>query len=86
MPYVKTPSRPFAAISRLIRGYGILQKDLASMLNISRPTAKKLMENPELFTLKDLDRLNRYGHIPLDEIRAAAVRGEKECKPRAETA
>jgi len=44
------------------------------------------MDNPELFTLRDLDRLNRFGHIPLDEIRAAAVRGDKECKARVETA
>lgn len=86
MPYVKTPEAPFAAISRLIRGYGLTQKDMAHMLGVSRPTVKKLMDNPELFTLRDLDRLNRFGHIPLEEIRAAAVRGGQECKPRAETA
>ena len=64
MPYVKTPEAPFAAISRLIRGYGLTQKDMAHMLGVSRPTVKKLMDNPELFTLRDLDRLNRLGIFP----------------------
>lgn len=72
MPYTKKPDVPFGGVSRLIRGYGVTITALAEILRVSRPTARKLMDNPECFSLRDLDALNRYAHIPLDEIRQAA--------------
>ena len=74
MPYIKPAQVPFARMGRLIKGYGITITGLADVLRVSRPTARKLMANPELLTLRDLDYLNRYAHIPLDEIRQAAVK------------
>jgi len=72
MPYIKPTDVPFARISRLIRGYGLTISGLADILHISRPTAKKLLDNPGYFTLRDLDLINRFAHIPLEEIRQAA--------------
>ncbi|MGI6042135.1 MAG: hypothetical protein ACOYBH_07945 [Candidatus Alectryocaccobium sp.] len=74
MPYIKQPKRPFGKMRELIMAKEFRSPRLAAVLCCSQPTAKKKMDNPELLTLGDLDKLNRFGHIPIEEIREAIVR------------
>ena len=74
MPYVKRAEKPYAKMSRLLLGYGLNAARLAPILDVSEPTARKRLDRPELLTLNDLDRINRYGHVPIDEIKMAIVR------------
>ena len=61
----------YEEMRRLLRAYGFNGVRLAEVLNISPPTARKRLREPETLTLYDLERLNRLGHIPLEEIRQA---------------
>lgn len=72
MPYTKplTPPR-YARMTRLLRGYELTAPRLAEVLNVTAPTARQKLENPSRLTLGDLDRINRFGHVPLGEIREA---------------
>lgn len=74
MPYIKKKDPPFARMGRLLRGYGFSAPKLAEILDVSRPTAKKRLDQPEMLTLRDLDLINRFGHVPLEEIREAMQR------------
>ena len=74
MPYIKKKEPPFAKMGRLITGYGLNAPRLAELLDVSRQTAKRRLENPETLTLQDLDRINRLGHVPIEEIRDAIQR------------
>lgn len=74
MPYVKKTDPPFVKMTRLLRGYGFTGPSLARVLNVSHPTAKLRLDEPERLTLGDLDRLNRFGHIPIEELREAVQR------------
>ena len=69
MPYIKQSSPPFAKVARLIRGYGLTASKLAKILGVSEVTARKRLVSPELLSLKDIDRISRYGHIPMEELR-----------------
>lgn len=75
MPYTKplTP-QPWAKMHRLLTGYGLTGPKLAAILGVSRPTARGRLDEPGRLTLEDLDRINRFGHIPIEEIREAIVR------------
>lgn len=72
MPYVKplTP-QPHVRMTRLLKGYGLTPPKLAEILGVSPPTARRRLENPAQLTVEDLVRINRFGHVPLDEIREA---------------
>ena len=74
MPYVKKPDPPFFKMTRLLRGYGFNGPKLAEILGVSRPTAHCRLEEPGRLTLEDLDRINRFGHIPIEELREAIGR------------
>ena len=74
MPRLKTQERPFSKMRRLLIGYGLNAARLAEVLHVSEPTARKRLDRPELFTLSDLDRINRFGHVPIEEIKMAFVR------------
>lgn len=74
MPYIKEREEPFARMRRLLLGYGFSGPKLAAILDVSAPTAKRRLEQPETITLRDLDRINRFGHIPLEELREAVQR------------
>lgn len=74
MPYVKKPDPPFARMTRLLKGYGLNGPGMARVLGVSHPTGKRRLENPQELTIGDLDRLNRFGHIPLEELREAISR------------
>ena len=73
MPRLKKTEIPFSKMSRLLIGYGLNAPELSRVLKVSEPTARKRLSQPELFTLGDLDRINRFGHVPIEEIRMALV-------------
>lgn len=74
MPYIKQKAPPWAAMQRLLRGYGMTPTALAGVLGVSRPTATSRLENPGTLTLEELHRISTRAHIPFDEIREAAKR------------
>ena len=69
MPYKKSNADPPMTI--LLRGRFRDGSGLARILGVSVPTGIKKLKQPELLTLGDLDKINRFGHIPIEEIRAA---------------
>lgn len=72
MPYTKPLNPPrHERMTRLLRGYGFNAPKLAEVLNVSAPTARQRLEDPSRITLGDLDRINRFGHVPMEEIREA---------------
>ena len=73
MPYLRN-EKPFARMNRLLAGYKFNGPKLAKVLNVSEPTAKKRLDNPALLTLEDLDRISRFGHVPIEELRDAIAR------------
>jgi len=75
MPYIKPPAQRHARMARLLLGYGLSAPRLAVVLNVSAPTARERLNDPSRLTLGDLDRINRFGHIPLNEIREAIGNG-----------
>jgi hypothetical protein len=67
MPHLKDTTHP---LTRLLQKYGYTSgAKLERVLTITAPTAIKRLHDPELLTVEDLHRLNRFGHIPIDEIR-----------------
>ena len=74
MPYIKCVE-PYSKMQRLLRGYGLNAPALAKVLGVSEPTARGLLNGrTSKLTLGDLDRINRFGHIPMEEIRDAIAR------------
>lgn len=74
MPYIKQ-NVPYVKMQRLLKGYGLNAPALAKILDCSEPTARKLLnERTSKLTLGDLDRINRFAHIPIEEIRDAIAR------------
>lgn len=72
MPYTKPlTTQRHARMARLLKGYGLTAPKLAEVLSVSPPTARQRLDDPSRLTLGDLDRINRFGHVPLDEIREA---------------
>lgn len=65
---------PFSRMGRLLKGYGLTAAKLAEILEVSTPTARQRLAEPERLTLGDLDRINRAGHIPMEELREAITR------------
>lgn len=72
--YLKKKEPPFVSMQRLLLGYGLKASKLANVLQVSEPTAKKKLDDPKRFTLDDLDRINRFGHVPIEELREAVSR------------
>lgn len=69
MPYKKEKADPPIVVK--IKGYIGNGTDLARVLGVSVPTAIKKLKQPEHLTLGDLDKIHRFGHVPIEEIRAA---------------
>lgn len=70
MPRLKKKEPDFIKVGRLIRGYATPPK-VAEMLGCSTPTARKKMNEPELFTLGELNMICRRAHIPVEDMRQA---------------
>lgn len=71
MPYIKPKAEPFEPVARLLKGYDLNAPALATVLGCSAPTARRKLSEPATLTLADLDRINRFGHVPLSELREA---------------
>ena len=74
MPYIKKAAKPWAPVERLLRGYGLTPTNLASTLQVSRPTATRRLEQPGTLTLDELHTISTRWHIPMEEIREAVKR------------
>jgi len=75
MPYTKPLApQPYAKMRRLLKGYDFTGPSLAAILGCTAPTARDRIQHPEKLTLEDLDKLRRYGHVPLEEIKDAFER------------
>lgn len=70
MPYVKSYTK-IDKLRRLLKGYEFTAPRLASILGCSVATARRRINDPASFTVEELRRINKCGHIPMDEIRAA---------------
>ena len=74
MPYIKK-TEPYAKMQRLLRGYGLNAPALANVLGCGETKARKLLNgNTANLTLGDLDRINRFAHIPIEEIQKSIMR------------
>ena len=71
MPYIRPKQPAFAKVGRLMKGYGLTGRKVAEIIGCAGATGVKKLEDPELFTLGDLMRINKAAHIPADEIREA---------------
>lgn len=74
MPYVKKAEVRNAAFSRLITGYGLNAPKLAKVLGCSVPTARKKLTGESDYSFTDFHRINRFGHIPIEELREAITK------------
>ena len=69
MPYRKDKTQP---LTRLLRGYGYTTgPELAKILGVTAPTARSKLLDPKKLTVGDLEKVEKLGHIPIEEIRAA---------------
>lgn len=57
--------------SVLVKGHGFTANKLAGILGVTQPTANEKLKRPEKFTLGDVVKIARYGHIPIDDLREA---------------
>lgn len=65
MPHKKITIDP---LTRVIRAY-MDTAQLAEVLEISRPTAIMRMNAPGTLTVEELRKLNKKGHIPINDLR-----------------
>lgn len=70
MPFRKTDKR-FIGMYRLLKGYDLDAPALARVLGCSLPTARAKLDDPSKLTLDNLMKINRFGHVPIEEIRQA---------------
>lgn len=73
LPRLKEKKAPFDAVQRVLRSYYLNGSRIAPVIGVSGPTARKKLENPELFTLKDLYSISKCLGIPWHEIREAMI-------------
>lgn len=71
MPHVKQPKRPYEKERRLLLGYELNAPRLAGILGCSENTARQRLADPGQITTEEWSRIHRFGHVPVDEIRAA---------------
>ena len=70
MPYVKGYTEP-DKLRRLLKGYEFTAPRLASTLGCSTATAQRRLSDPASLTVEELRRINKRGHVPLEEIKEA---------------
>ena len=73
MPYTKTPPLPFEKTRRLLLGYELNAPRLAGILGCSENTARARLADPGSLTVAELAKINRSGHVPIEEIRDALL-------------
>ena len=68
MPYLKKKGEHEKS-KRLLKGYGLTGASLATIIQVSEPTARKRLKNPGLLTGENWLAISRKCHIPIEEIR-----------------
>ena len=69
MPYLKRQRDPIRA---LLQSYDIIDgTKLARVLGVSPKTGRARFDYPQTLTIADLRKISSFGHIPIEEIRAA---------------
>ena len=71
MPYLKKKDEPFAAMRRLLIGYGLNASHLGPVIGKNENTARERLKNPDKLTLGELRSIALKGHIPVEELREA---------------
>lgn len=66
--------KPFITVRRLLLGYDVTASELARILDCSYNTARSRLDNPQTFTLHELEMVSLRHHVPMDEIRASIRR------------
>lgn len=74
MPRLRQPHTDYAAITRLLLGYGASGLSVSKALGCAPATARKKMNAPKNFTLGELDTLSRKYGIPFEEVKGAIVK------------
>ena len=74
MPKLREQKAEFAALGRLLKGYGANGASIARALGCAPGTGKKKLDNPKYLTVGDLSRLSVAFDIPFDEIRGVIVK------------
>jgi hypothetical protein len=74
LPRLKERPVRYAKLQRLLRSYGLTGNRIHEAIGVSHVTGKKKMDNPELFTVQDLESISRSFGIPWDDVREALVR------------
>lgn len=74
MPRLKREKPNFEPIQRLLYSYYLNGNRIAPVIGVSGTTARKKLQNPELFTIKDLWNISKCLGIPWHEILEAMVR------------
>ena len=64
----------FISVSRLLKGYDITPSNLARILGCAYSTAKSRLNNPQTFSLGELETVSIKAHVPMSEIREAIKR------------
>ena len=69
MPYLKHKRDP---IQTLLKSYDITDgAKLSRILGVTPKTGRARFNYPDTLTVDDLKTISKYGHIPIEEIRAA---------------
>ena len=69
MPYLKHVRDPIRA---LLKSYDITDgTKLSRVLGVTPKTGRARFNYPQTLTIADLMKINKFGHIPIEEIRAA---------------
>lgn len=68
MPYLKHTRDPLRA---LLQSYDIVDgTKLARILGVTPKTGRARFNHPQTLTVDELHKISKFGHIPIDEIRA----------------
>ena len=68
MPYIPV-KRQYDKSRKLLNAYEINATKLMAILDCSRPTARKKIDNPGELTTDDWLHISKKGHVPVEEIR-----------------
>ena len=71
MPYKKKKEMIGQPITKLLKANGYNAPALAGLLGCSETKARMKLNEPWRFNIGDLDKIRRFGHISIEEIRGS---------------
>ncbi len=66
--------KPFITVRRLLLGYDVTASSLAETLGCCYNTARSRLDNPQTFTLHELELVSLRHPVPMEEIRTSIRR------------